>query len=81
MIQLSSNSTEAKGARSTQSRPTGANLASPLCDEATDGEILISQRVLTALDLLVEAESAGDLVLEGFIRPVAADRILRLTEN
>jgi adenylate cyclase len=58
-----------------------ANLASRLCDEATDGEILISQRVLAAVELLIEAEPAGDLVLKGFVRPVAAYRILRLTEE
>jgi class 3 adenylate cyclase len=58
-----------------------ANLASRLCDEASDGEILVSQRVLTAIEDLVEAEPAGDLTLKGFVRPVAACRILRLTEG
>jgi class 3 adenylate cyclase len=52
-----------------------ANLASRLCDEAADGEILISQRVLTAIEGLVETQPAGDLVLKGFARPVAAHRI------
>jgi adenylate cyclase len=58
-----------------------ANLASRLCDEATDAEILVSQRVLTAVEQLVETEPAGDLVLKGFVRPVAAYRVLRLTEE
>jgi class 3 adenylate cyclase len=58
-----------------------ANLASRLCDEARDAEILVSQRVLTAVGQLVETEPAGDLVLKGFVRPVAAYRVLRLTEE
>jgi class 3 adenylate cyclase len=58
-----------------------ANMASRLCDEATDGEIFISQRVLTAVEELVEAEPLGDLVLKGFVRPVSAYRILRLIGN
>ncbi|HSA82721.1 MAG TPA: adenylate/guanylate cyclase domain-containing protein, partial [Geminicoccaceae bacterium] len=57
-----------------------ANLASRLCDEASDGEILVSQRVLATIEDLVEAEPAGDLTLKGFVRPVAAYRILRTTE-
>ena len=47
-----------------------ANLASRLCDEAGDGEILISQRALAAVEDLVEAEPVGDLALKGFTRPV-----------
>ncbi|MGH6902360.1 MAG: adenylate/guanylate cyclase domain-containing protein, partial [Geminicoccaceae bacterium] len=57
-----------------------ANLASRLCDEAGDGEILISQRALAAIEHLAEATPAGDLVLKGFTRPVTAYRILRLIE-
>jgi adenylate cyclase len=55
-----------------------ANLASRLCDEAGSGDILISQRALAAVENLVEAEPLGDLTLKGFLRPVAAYRILRL---
>jgi adenylate cyclase len=55
-----------------------ANLASRLCDEAADGEILVSQRVLNALGGLALAEPAGELVLKGFARPVAAHRIADL---
>jgi adenylate cyclase len=57
-----------------------ANLASRLCDEAGDGEILISQRALAAIEDLIETEPAGDLVLKGFTRPVTSFRILRLME-
>jgi len=52
-----------------------SNLASRLCDEAADGEILISQRALAALDDLVEAEPVGELALKGFVRPVMAHRV------
>ncbi len=58
-----------------------ANLASRLCDEATDGQILISQRTLAAVEPLVEMESAGELALKGFVRPVAAYSILRLKDQ
>jgi len=58
-----------------------ANMASRLCDEAGDGEILISQRALAAVEGLVEAEPVGDLALKGFTRPVTAYRILRLAEG
>jgi class 3 adenylate cyclase len=58
-----------------------ANMASRLCDEASDGEILISQRALRAVENLVEAEPAGDLALKGFTRPVTAYRILRPIEG
>jgi adenylate cyclase len=54
------------------------NLASRLCDEASDREILLSQRALTAVEDLVEAEPVGDLTLKGFVRPVPAWRVLRL---
>ena len=54
-----------------------ANLASRLCDEAGDGQILISQRVRTAVEDLFAVEPVGDLVLKGFSRPMAAYRILR----
>jgi adenylate cyclase len=57
------------------------NLASRLCDAASDGEILISQRVFAAIEHLVEAELVGELTLKGFVRPVTAYRVLRLEEG
>jgi class 3 adenylate cyclase len=47
-----------------------ANLASRLCDEAQGRQILISQRVYAAVEELVEAEPAGELVLKGFLKPM-----------
>jgi adenylate cyclase len=58
-----------------------ANLASRLCDEAAEGEILVSQRALASIEHVVEAEPVGDLTLKGFVRPVTSYRILRLTET
>jgi adenylate cyclase len=54
------------------------NLAARICGEAKPGEILVSQRLLSGVEDLVEAESAGELTLKGFHRPVAAYNILRL---
>ena len=51
------------------------NMASRLCDEAGPGQILVTDRVLAEVEELVEAESAGALVLKGFAKPVAAFRV------
>ncbi|HEY7711102.1 MAG TPA: response regulator [Candidatus Entotheonella sp.] len=58
------------------------NLASRLCDEAQGGQILISQRVLAAVDACVQAEPAGEFVLKGLSEPVPAFHVLALkTDN
>ena len=49
---------------------TVANLASRLCGEAKSGQILISQRVLSAVEGLVEAQSLGELLLKGLTQAV-----------
>lgn len=54
------------------------NLAARLCGEAKPGEILVPQRLLGKVEDLVEAESAGELSLKGFHRPVTAYRVLSL---
>jgi adenylate cyclase len=56
------------------------NLAARLCGEAKAGEILAAQRLLGKVEDLVETESAGDLTLKGFHRPVAAYKILGLKD-
>jgi adenylate cyclase len=48
------------------------NLASRLCDDAHDGQILVNQRVHAAVEGHVRAEPAGLLVLKGFPAPVDA---------
>jgi adenylate cyclase len=52
------------------------NLASRLCDEAKAGQIIVSQRILTAVEQSVEAASIGELNLKGFKKPMAAYDIL-----
>jgi class 3 adenylate cyclase/CheY-like chemotaxis protein len=48
------------------------NLASRLCDEAKAGQIVVSQRVLTAVEDSVEATPIGEMNLKGFKKPMAA---------
>ena len=55
-----------------------SNLASRLCDQAADGEILISQRALAGVKELLEIEPLGHLPLKGFVRPVPIYRILSM---
>jgi adenylate cyclase len=52
------------------------NLSARLCSEAKGGEILLSQRVKTVLAEEFRSESAGELTLKGFHRPVPAFRLL-----
>jgi adenylate cyclase len=48
------------------------NLASRLCDTALPGQIVVSQRVFSEVDEIVEAEPIGPLTLKGFSKPVEA---------
>jgi DNA-binding response OmpR family regulator len=52
------------------------NLASRLADEATAGQILISQRLHAEVEDEVDVESAGVFTLKGFRRPVAAFNVI-----
>ena len=54
------------------------NLASRLSDEATGGQILISQRLYADVEERVEAEPVGEFTLKGFPRPVPAHNVLTL---
>ncbi len=54
------------------------NLAARLCAEAKPGQILISKRVLATTEALLRVESAGELSLKGFHRPIPAYSILGL---
>lgn len=47
-----------------------ANLASRLCDQAGNGEILVDANVNRAIENSAEVEPRGELVLKGFTRPV-----------
>ena len=52
------------------------NLASRLCDEARDGQVLVNARARAALGDLVEVEPLPELTLKGFSRPVRAFSVL-----
>lgn len=58
---------------------TVLNLASRLCDEAEAGQILISQRVLSAVEGLANTEPLGERSLKGFHTPVAAYNVVGVT--
>jgi class 3 adenylate cyclase len=57
---------------------TVINLCARLCGEASNGQILISPRILSKTDSQIEAEPIGELSLKGFQRPVQAYNVLRL---
>jgi adenylate cyclase len=60
---------------------TVTNLASRLCDEADGEQILVSQLVYSAVEVLVEAEIVGELSLKGFSRPILVHNIIGLRET
>jgi class 3 adenylate cyclase len=55
---------------------TVSNVASRLCDEAQPGQILISPRVLLAVENAVTVEPAGELTLKGIRRLVAVYNVI-----
>jgi GAF domain-containing protein len=55
---------------------TVSNVASRLCDEAKPGQILISPRVLVAVNDAVTVEAVGEFELKGIRRPVAAYNVV-----
>jgi len=57
---------------------TVTNLAARLCGEARGGQILISSRVATAAEELIEVEEVGPLSLRGLHKPVLTFNILAL---
>lgn len=57
------------------------NLASRLCGEAKAGQILISQRVLAAVEDSVVVEPVGPMPLKGFRRAVPAYNVVSLKES
>jgi adenylate cyclase len=56
------------------------NLASRLADEASAGQILISQRLYAEVEGDVQTEPAGEFALKGFQRPVPAFNVLAIRE-
>ena len=60
---------------------TVTNLASRLCDKARAGQILISQRVYSAVEELVDVESLGAFDLKGLHRIINAYNVLCLKDE
>jgi len=56
------------------------NLAARLCDEAGDGEVLISHKALLEVEDAVAVEPKGALELKGFSRPVKVFNVVELNE-
>ena len=55
------------------------NLASRLCDEAKDNQILIDGKVCTAVEEIAELEALQDLKLKGFHRPIKAANVTSIS--
>jgi adenylate cyclase len=52
------------------------DLASRLCDEAKPGQILISPRVLVAVENVVKVEPVAEFELKGIRRPLASYNVV-----
>jgi adenylate cyclase len=57
---------------------TVTNLAARLCGEAKGGQILVSSRVASTVEALVDAEEVGALTLKGLLKPVPTFNVLGL---
>ncbi len=57
---------------------TVTNLAARLCGEAAAGQILVSPRIFSKTETLIEAQSVGELSLKGFQRAVHAHNVVAL---
>jgi len=55
---------------------TVSNVASRLSDEAQSGQILISPRVLVAVEDFVTVEAAGEFALKGISRPIMVHNVI-----
>ena len=55
---------------------TVSNVASRICDEAKSGQILISPRVLMAVENAITVEPVGEFALKRIRRPLAAYNVL-----
>jgi adenylate cyclase len=57
---------------------TVVNLAARLCEEASDSQILIDGKVLSAIEAVAETQPAGELTLKGLHRPIPAFNVCGL---
>jgi class 3 adenylate cyclase len=60
---------------------TVTNLAARLCGEAKPGEILVSRRLMSTLETLVETRAVGELTLKGFVKSVTAFNVVGLAPS
>ena len=60
---------------------TVTNLAARLSDEASPGQILLSQRAYAAVEEQVKAGKVSDLTVKGFGKPVPAYEVLGIVEE
>jgi class 3 adenylate cyclase len=58
---------------------TVCNVASRLCDEAEDGQILVSKRVAGAVEPIARIEEIGDIMLKGLAQPVSVYNVTGLS--
>ena len=58
---------------------TVCNVASRLCDEAEDGQILVSKRVSGAVEAMTRLEEIGDIMLKGLAQPVSVYNVAGLS--
>jgi class 3 adenylate cyclase/CheY-like chemotaxis protein len=58
---------------------TVCNVASRLCDEAEDGQILVSKRVAGAVEPIARVEEIGDIMLKGLAQPVSVYNVTGLS--
>ncbi len=54
------------------------NLASRLCGQAENGQILVTQRIYAEIEDIAESEPLGELTLKGFLKPVPAFNVTGL---
>jgi class 3 adenylate cyclase len=57
------------------------NLASRLCDEARNGEILVAPRVYAAVEDFVDSERLPDVALKGFRKPITPHNVRGLRDR
>jgi class 3 adenylate cyclase/putative methionine-R-sulfoxide reductase with GAF domain len=60
---------------------TVTNLAARLCEAASDGQILVTERVLAGVERFVGVEEMEEMTPKGFSRPVIPHNVLSIDEN
>jgi class 3 adenylate cyclase len=60
---------------------TVTNLSARLCQEASDGQILVSRQVQAEIEAFAESKPVGPLVLRGFAKPVLVFDVLGVRDE